>query len=121
MDKRNIRFRQAIFKKGKFEKFHHWGFSKDSFKGPVSITGPETKVKKNQMFTGRIDYYNISIYEGDLIINQSRNNKKSHEVIFFRGKFMAKYSKLIYDFIEEISREKIKVVGNIYEKKKNES
>jgi len=118
MKRENIKFRQAIFEKGKFLRWHYWGYSyMNEFIGPITISGinNQYEFKENQQFTGVQDINGVNIYEGDKIINQNRNNKNPHPVIFHEGKFVGDYGGLYYDFFQEIEREKIKVVGNIYE------
>ena len=115
----NLRFRQAIFENGKFIKWHYWGFvdHRYDFVGPITIVGINIKydIMDSQQFTGEIDYNNRSIYEGDKIINQSRNERQPHPIVFYKGKFLGDYGGLYYDFSQEIGRERIEVVGNIHE------
>lgn len=119
MKNENIKFRQAIFEKGKFVRWHYWGFIgyKNDFIGPIIIAGinNQYKMMDSQQYTGEKDFYGKFIYEGDKIINQSRNQKNPHPIIFFKGKFLGDYGGLYYDFTLEIEIDRIEVVGNIYE------
>lgn len=122
MKRENIKFRQAIFEKGKFFRWQYWGYGltggfTPEFIGPITISGinNQYEIKESQQFTGLKDINGIDIYEGDKIINQSRNSKNPHPIIFHEGKFVADYGGLYYDFSQEIERERIEVVGNIYE------
>ena len=122
MKRENIKFRQATFKNGKFLYFQYWGYGltggfEPEFIGPITISGinNQYEFKENQQFTGVQDINGVNIYEGDKIINQSRNDKNPHPVIFRKGKFVADYGDLYYDFFKEIEMERIEVVGNIYE------
>jgi len=119
MKEENIRFRQAIFENGKFIRWHYWGFIgfRNEFIGPITIAGINIKcdVMDSQQFTGEKDINNVDIYEGDKIINQSRNERHPHPIVFIEGKFVGDYGGLYYDFSQEIERERIEVVGNIHE------
>lgn len=119
MKKENIKFRQAIFEKGKFARWHYWGFigHRSEFIGPLTISGInlQYKIMDSQQFSGEKDIFNKNIYEGDKIINQGRNNKFPHPIIFYEGRFLGDYGGLYYDFAQEIERERIEVVGNIHE------
>ena len=119
MKTENLKFRQAIFEKGKFARWHYWRFIgyRNDFIRPIIISGIKLqyKIMDSQQYTGERDFYDKEIYEGDKITNQSRNNKDPHPIIFFKGKFLGNYGGLFYDFSQEIEIERIKVVGNIHE------
>jgi len=65
-----IRFRQPIFRDGKFYKWNYWGFINDgSFVNPVlslKINMEEAK-KDSQQFTDLYDRNGKEIYEGDIV------------------------------------------------------
>jgi len=73
---REIKFRQAIFKDGKFHHWHYWGFVgyQDSFVAPIEIHQQSwTKtyeVKESQQYIG-LECSPVSLgprlYEGDII------------------------------------------------------
>ena len=79
-----------------------------------SLSPDITKLILMQL-TGLHDKDGKEIYTGDLIIHQSRNNKKPHPVIFHKGAFCGDYG-LIYPFFDENWDKycEIEVVGNIY-------
>lgn len=74
---REIKFRQAIFKDGKFHHWHYWGYlpkdgySSEDFVAPITI-GQQSwnktyEVKPSQQYTGLVDKTIITeIYEGDI-------------------------------------------------------
>jgi hypothetical protein len=65
-------------------------------------------------WSGSKDILKADIYEGHQITNHSRNSGRPHAVKFEDGKFIAIYGSLQYDFSQEIERENITIVGDIY-------
>lgn len=64
---RDIKFRQPIFDKGKFYKWHYWGFiGGDQFVGVISPISDA--MKTSQQYTGLKDSQNIEEYYGDITI-----------------------------------------------------
>lgn len=74
---REIKFRQAIFKDGKFHHWHYWGYvgHDGEFVAPVKIWQqsypPTYEIKDSQQYTG-LDSGDLGlggrIYEGDIVV-----------------------------------------------------
>ena len=57
---REIKFRQPIFRKDKFESFHYWGYLKHGFTSPANAD----LEKLSKQYTGLKDKNGKEIYEG---------------------------------------------------------
>jgi len=68
---RDIKFRQAIFKDGKFDRFHYWGYvgHKEEFIGPINISGINLPydVRGSDQFIDKKDYNDNDLWENDII------------------------------------------------------
>lgn len=67
---REIKFRQPILVRGKFEYWHYWGFlSEGQFASPEINSSSINKAKETiQQFTGLHDRNGREIYEGDILL-----------------------------------------------------
>ena len=77
---KEIKFRQAIFKDGKFHHWNYWGYvgHRDEFIAPIEIwqqsSPPTYDIKESQLYSGwRTGRLRIGkeVYEGDLITSPS--------------------------------------------------
>lgn len=68
---RELKFRQAIFHKGKFKFWHYWGYVgyRGEFEGPLTISGirNDYEVKESQQYIDIKDKTDFRIYEGDIV------------------------------------------------------
>ncbi len=61
-------FRQAVFLRGEFHRWHYWGFIDDAFIGPeTNLSSPSEALKNSQMFTTLFDKNKVREYEGDIL------------------------------------------------------
>jgi hypothetical protein len=109
---REIKFRQPIFDKDGFLKWHYWGFvEKGAFFGPMPPFD-----RDNWQFTGKKDIEGTDIYTGDRIEGDLFDKRLptagtilyDESLCCFVNKNEAGNTPLFYI-------DKIKVIGNIYE------
>lgn len=108
---RELKFRQPIFREGKFESWHYWGYTEGGFVSPANAD----LERLSQQFTGLKDKTGKEIYEGDFL-----KNPRTDYILD------VKYGGLIennqgacygYSFPYHINLNEIEVIGNIYENK----
>jgi len=95
-----LKFRQAIFRDGKFHHWHYWGYlpkngcSSNEFVAPITIEQQSSdktyEVKPSQQYTGLFDKSLITeIYDGDLLRGAgSYGRNRVDEVRWYLGKFV---------------------------------
>ena len=119
---REIKFRQAIFVKGKFDRWHYWGFIKQY--GQLTFVGPETNsstiedaLKKSQQYTGKWDSDGTEIYDGDLVSSRSGFIKATLVVYWDDGSLqyrLCSFGDRQFDKTHDLKRA-VQVIGNIHE------
>lgn len=64
---REIKFRQPLFSKGKFNQWHNWGYVDGGF---VSPANGDLEIL-SQQYIGLMDKNGKEIYEGDIVVDNS--------------------------------------------------
>lgn len=118
---REIKFRQAIFKDGKFHHWHYWGYvgHHGAFVAPIAINQPSYpsiyEVKDSQEYIGlHIGELGLGgrIYEGDLLSPVKELSQEGNQLVQYsaEGDYAGFTTSggLQFDECDEI-------VGNIYE------
>ena len=123
-DKREIKFRQAIYVDDKFHHWHHWGFMPDlSFVGPDSVNGLAHALDNSCQFTGLCDKNgkDLNWWEGDLI--SLSNSSVIYEIFWNRndGQWCARRINFIsdkhdYEYLYRFAKHGYKIIGNIHTK-----
>ncbi len=112
---REIKFRQPIYKDGKFEQFHLWGYgieidniSIPEFVEPHTSGGKFRELKPSEQYLGRTDKNGIEVYEGDFLKTDfGYGEDLGKEGVTFAGFFYADGECCVSESIE--------VTGNIHE------
>lgn len=132
---KEIKFRQAIFKDGRFHHWHYWGFCgyRREFVAPIISNLSESgyEIKPSEQFTGPEDDNSRKIYEGD-IIRQVHIIDLGHKKVDETHLWIVKFGVTILgtgfylkftgsDAIKELNPKEFKdykiveVIGNIHE------
>lgn len=128
---KDIKFRQAIFKEGKFNHWHYWGYVgyRGSFVAPIEIHQDSwTKtyeVKDSQQYTGiRSNPLGIGqgIYEGDIVKDYNGNILQVCWADCWARYMMSLDGKSCVYYLEDYNQNKpdclegyMKVIGSIHE------
>lgn len=96
-----IRFRQAVYSKDKFNHWHYWGFLPDlSFVGPDSVNGLAHALANSQQLTGQLDKKGKEIWEKSIVSVDRQDSFPSWNkaVVIYAdnyGSFLLQYTKPI--------------------------
>jgi len=118
---REIKFRQAIFKDGKFSHWHYWGYVgyQGAFVAPIEIwqqSSPSTyEIKDSQEYIGvHIGELGLGgrIYEGDILSPIEQLAQEGNQVVEYRADAGAATFMTSGDLqFDECD----KIIGNVYE------
>jgi uncharacterized phage protein (TIGR01671 family) len=114
---REIKYRQPLFYKGKFNMWHHWGFVNGKKHG---FTSPQNHQSENYQFTGLKDKNGVEIYESDIVsIIAGWDDGIKFEMFGVVEFDEFEYSVLTNDYHWPVISWKcvdfVEVIGNIYE------
>ncbi len=112
---REIKFRQAIYIRGKFRRFHYWGEIEGQFLGPVCDN--QEWAKNSDQYIGQEDKRDAKTWEGDTVeIEQSGIGQiiwDQENLSFFWVRKPG--GKQIFEGIQGVTRHYTEVVGNRHE------
>jgi hypothetical protein len=114
---RPIKFRQAIFSRGKFHSWHYWGFLSEGLSVSPELNSSTHKdaQERSQQLTGLTDCDGQEIYEGDIYFQEVwmfGNNEGWHKGVieYDTSSFIVRYR-----WGTSVLRLTGEVIGNIYE------
>jgi hypothetical protein len=103
---RELKFRQPIFTKDGFERWHYWGFTeRGMFSGPMPPLDRES-----YQFTGLLDKNGKEIWEGDILKGHATGI--TYAVFFENGSYFARSGSIVLSRTDFRNND---VIGNIFE------
>lgn len=125
---REIKFRQPIIVKGRFESWHYWGFTKNGFVSPeMGFSTIENARKRSQQYTNLKDKKRTKeypegqeMYEGDILTSLYKFDgcKGLYEVVWCVGGFRPRRYKIHQQTGVTITMsdlERCEILGNIHQ------
>lgn len=119
---REIKFRQAIMRNGKFVSWHYWGFiSEGNFSSPSNdwVMG-----EKSLQFTGLKDKNGKEVYEGDILrvfddIDEFKTTVREMDGVLIADTPHSEYEFTAVQWAHDYwinDGQQYEIIGNIYEK-----